>query len=440
MDLRLKDGGVYIDWTGLTDIKAWIYSDAQSAIAGRCTVMTSQEDGTVLICEYPGTKAQYLGVNRVIVQARYMGQLKTYDKPVFNFVRWTGDQDEQVTIDDPHVEVEIEVADVSSTILERILAACIKATEEAREVVDVQRGPRGYSAYEVAVQDGFEGTEEEWLLSLQGKSAYEIAVELGYEGTEEQWIASLKGEDGEPGTTPHIGQNGNWFIGDVDTGVAAGGQNGVTPHIGQNGNWFIGDTDTGVLARGTNGVTPHIGQNGHWFIGETDTGVLAEGTDGVTPHIGENGHWYIGDVDTGVIGEGHDGQDGVGFDTIETPVTPDGTVEITLSNGDKVIMDMNHNHPQYYSKMAESAQPSGGFLPDVAYNLGEISGAVTFALAAAVTGQLNHYFWMFSTGSTAPTITWPNGITWAAGAAPTVGASKHYEVSILGGIAYYSEV
>ena len=200
MDLRLKDGGVYIDWTGLTDIKAWIYSDAQSAIAGRCTVRASQGDGTVLICEYPGTKAQYLGVNRVIVQARYMGQLKTYDKPVFNFVRWTGDQDEQVTIDDPHVEVEIEVADVSSTILERILAACIKATEEAREVVDVQRGPRGYSAYEVAVQDGFEGTEEEWLASLQGydgKSAYEIAVEDGFVGTEEEWLASLIGPAGK---------------------------------------------------------------------------------------------------------------------------------------------------------------------------------------------------------------------------------------------------
>lgn len=27
---------------------------------------------------------------------------------------------------------------------------------------------RGYSAYEVAVQNGFEGTEEEWLASLVG--------------------------------------------------------------------------------------------------------------------------------------------------------------------------------------------------------------------------------------------------------------------------------
>lgn len=49
----------------------------------------------------------------------------------------------------------------------------------------------GKSAYQVAVQNGFEGTEEEWLESLKGKSAYEIAVEAGFEGTEEDWINSI---------------------------------------------------------------------------------------------------------------------------------------------------------------------------------------------------------------------------------------------------------
>ena len=54
----------------------------------------------------------------------------------------------------------------------------------------------GDSAYEVAVNNGFEGTEEEWLESLvgeTGKSAYEIAVEHGYQGTEEEWLDSLVG-------------------------------------------------------------------------------------------------------------------------------------------------------------------------------------------------------------------------------------------------------
>ena len=112
--------------------------------------------------------------------------------------------------------------------------------------------------------------------------------------------------DGKDGTTPHIGENGNWWLGDDDTGIAATGDDGITPHIGGNGNWYIGDTDTGVKATGDNGITPHIGANGNWFLGEIDTGVNAKGDDGITPHIGENGNWFIGDEDTGVFARNED--------------------------------------------------------------------------------------------------------------------------------------
>lgn len=69
---------------------------------------------------------------------------------------------------------------------------------------------------------------------------------------------------GENGLTPFIGENGNWWIGEEDTGVKANGvdgSNGITPHIGENGNWFIGENDTGVLARGKNGYTPIKGKD-----------------------------------------------------------------------------------------------------------------------------------------------------------------------------------
>jgi hypothetical protein len=55
-------------------------------------------------------------------------------------------------------------------------------------------GPQGDSAYEVAVIEGFVGTVEEWLESLQGLSSYEIAVELGYVGTEAEWLESQRGK------------------------------------------------------------------------------------------------------------------------------------------------------------------------------------------------------------------------------------------------------
>lgn len=44
-------------------------------------------------------------------------------------------------------------------------------------------------AYAIAVRNGYEGTEAEWLASLVGKSAYEIAVMNGYKGTEAEWNA-----------------------------------------------------------------------------------------------------------------------------------------------------------------------------------------------------------------------------------------------------------
>lgn len=163
MNTRLKDGGLYIDLAELTDIKAWLWSDAQKALAGRCDARIDAGDSTKLICEYASTKAQYPGVNRLIVQATYRGATKTYDKPVFNFVRWTADQSgNQITIDDPEIDVEIEVQDVSSSILDNILAACLKATAEAREVVDVHRGPAaGFGTVDAEADDNVGDPEVE---------------------------------------------------------------------------------------------------------------------------------------------------------------------------------------------------------------------------------------------------------------------------------------
>lgn len=78
----------------------------------------------------------------------------------------------------------------------------------------------------------------------RGKSAYEIAKENGFDGTEAEWLASLKGATGAAGT------NGK------------DGENGKTPYVGENGNWYIGADDTGKPSRGakgepgTDGVTP----------------------------------------------------------------------------------------------------------------------------------------------------------------------------------------
>ena len=54
----------------------------------------------------------------------------------------------------------------------------------------------------LAVQgkDGYQGQD--------GKSAYQVAVEEGFDGSEEEWLNSLKGQDGEPGAQGPQGNDG----------------------------------------------------------------------------------------------------------------------------------------------------------------------------------------------------------------------------------------
>lgn len=68
---------------------------------------------------------------------------------------------------------------------------------------------------------------------------------------------------------------------------------------GPKGNPFTYDDFTpeqleALKVRGDDGITPHIGENGNWFIGETDTGVPAGGTSVLIVDItkDENNNYY----------------------------------------------------------------------------------------------------------------------------------------------------
>ncbi|WDS62242.1 virion structural protein [Pseudomonas phage D6] len=82
-----------------------------------------------------------------------------------------------------------------------------------RLLVSKIRNNAGLSAYEIAVQNGYVGTVEQWLVSLEGKSAYQIAVDLGFVGDEAAFIASLKGDEGEVGESIYDVALRNGFIG-----------------------------------------------------------------------------------------------------------------------------------------------------------------------------------------------------------------------------------
>ena len=123
--------------------------------------------------------------------------------------------------------------------------------EDSRGDRVVAQGPAGRSAYELAVENGYRGTLEEWLASLNGNnglSAYELAVENGYRGTEEEWLASLKGtagDKGDDGNTPKLKiENGYWYVsyGDDDW-VRLGQATGEDGRPGQDGDSMFSDID-----------------------------------------------------------------------------------------------------------------------------------------------------------------------------------------------------
>ena len=73
---------------------------------------------------------------------------------------------------------------------------------------------------------------KQWLKRLAGLvccSAMIFSVGCGAAGEAgpqgPQGEQGVQGEHGLPGLTPSIGENGNWWIGDKDTGIFAGNSN-----------------------------------------------------------------------------------------------------------------------------------------------------------------------------------------------------------------------
>ena len=137
-----------------------------------------------------------------------------------------------------------------------------------------------------------------------------------------------KGDPGEDGDTPYIGDNGNWWIGGVDTGIKAEGSDGADGSDGSDGK----DGQDGKDGEdGKDGLTPYIGSNGNWWIGTTDTGIKAAGNNGADGKDGKDG---INGKD-GANGKnganGKDGADGVGIADIK--LNENGELIVTLTDG-----------------------------------------------------------------------------------------------------------
>jgi len=180
LHVALKDNGVAVDWTSLSDVKAYLFSDAQRVIAGRCEAEVDGSDSEQLNVTYAAVKPQYLGQNSLLIRCTYQGRQKSFDVPCLVFVERTAQATGVTVLTDPELAVELEVEDVSTSLLDGAIAAALDAAADADDAA--QAAETAAAAADAAAQHG-----------------------------------------------PVIGENGDWWLWDfetgayVDTGVAAGG-------------------------------------------------------------------------------------------------------------------------------------------------------------------------------------------------------------------------
>ncbi len=172
---------------------------------------------------------------------------------------------------------------------------------EIQTTINLAVGTAGLSAYEIAVNNGFTGTEEDWLDSLQGAtgidgqdglSAYEIAVNNGFTGTEEDWLISLQGVAGI------AGQDGSDGVAGID-GLSAYEIAVNNGFVGTESEWLnsLQGSDANVtLIDGTNTIVQSTTSEGatQWQVNVatatgTTLGVVKEAETNPTVNIDTEG-------------------------------------------------------------------------------------------------------------------------------------------------------
>ena len=193
------------------------------------------------------------------------------------------------------------------------------------------------------------------------------------------------------------------------------GEDGITPTIGENGNWYLGETDTGKPSRGEKGPAGQDGDQG-------PTG--PKGETGATPNI------QIGTVQTLEPGQ-------------QATASMSGTAENPLLN--LGIPKGEKGDPGEDAESSSSATPRQEMQntntnvtlePNKLYVFPEMA-SLTVTLAEPDNSNVaNEYHFFFTSGATATTLTLNDVLSDAY----SIEANMKYEVSILENVAYIKGV
>lgn len=195
----------------------------------------------------------------------------------------------------------------------------------------------------------------------------------------------------------------------------ANGKNGITPTIGENGNWYLGDEDTGKPSRGEKGNPGDKGDPGE----KGDPGQT-----GATPNI------QIGTVQT--LDPGQQAT----ANMTGTPENP--LLNLGIPKGEK-------GDPGEDAESGSSATPRQEMSsldttvtlePNKLYIFPEMA-SLTVTLAEPDNSNVaNEYHFFFTSGATATTLTLNDVLSDAY----SIEANMKYEVSVLEGVAYIKGV
>ena len=234
--------------------------------------------------------------------------------------------------------------------------SAIHCTKENEKIVVQEKVTQGSMILSgEGVPSAEKGQTGDYYLDLSSSSLYGPKTKDGW-GNSVLNLKGIKGDKGDNGTngqdgiTPTISEDGYWVVNGQKTNIVAVNK----PHIGRNGNWWIGNEDLGVKAKGEKGQD---GQNGHtpvlsiidgfWAIDGVKTTTKAQGEkgqngqDGRTPTLSIiDGFWAIDGVKTTTKAQGEKGQNGQDghtptFTIIDGFWAVDGVKTTTKAQGEK---------------------------------------------------------------------------------------------------------
>ena len=200
--LGLTDGGVAVDWTTVSKVRAVLVSDQQRVKMGECRISgPDATDPTRLLMLYPASQPEYLGVARLVVTVTYHGHVSTFDAPLLVFVPSTAEEgtgtvevEAPVTLDPENNNLEISVTDVDTSVLEEAISDAQEAAAAANEAAE--------KATQAAGRNPYIGDNDHWYVWDAEEGEF---VDTGVAAT---------GPEGNPGAaagfgTPQASVDGN---------------------------------------------------------------------------------------------------------------------------------------------------------------------------------------------------------------------------------------